>query len=220
MAEPVGDNAIEEAPIASWRFLHETLAANKEDEHDGDCDQVELTGIGPVLRASRAQSGTSTSPGTPITRNRESRTANPDFLHASTAYARLANPGAGDPGLPDRAVGPDDGQVALTPDEPRLEPGIAQPCDLVGRRIGKVELGRQRDHRIGRLLGSNDVAENEPAARAQYLRDAAEEIALDGTVEVVHGERCDDKVESGSQSCAESWGAHDLFAPFYLEARG
>lgn len=73
----------------------------------------------------------------------------------------------------------------------RLEPG-----ELVGERARPVEARSERRHGVGRIVGLDDVCEDEAADRCEGVRHSGEHVRLARTVEVVERQRGDDEVEA------------------------
>ena len=75
------------------------------------------------------------------------------------------------------------------------KPASSSHLELIGHAAREVHHPVDLDHRVLGSLGYDDVAEDEASLRHDDAREPFEQIALLGTVEVVHGEHGDHEVE-------------------------
>src|SRR5260221_3966032 len=91
-------------------------------------------------------------------------------------------------------VGGDYDEVLLVPAYCWLDPGFLEPAQLIGDRARLVVRRADRRDDVVRIVGDDDVGEDEAPARAQPAAHPAEQIRFPGRVQVMDRERRDDQI--------------------------
>jgi hypothetical protein len=93
------------------------------------------------------------------------------------------------------AVAHEHRKVGLDPGDVGPKACLAQPTQLLRSRARFVVFPIDGCHSVGRIVGDNDVPDNDASARHDDVRDATEQISLARPVEVMDGQHRDHQVE-------------------------
>ena len=94
-----------------------------------------------------------------------------------------------------RRVAHEHREVALGPRDARVQARLREPGELLVHPARHVVDPVDRGDHVGRIVGHDDVAEDEPPTGLQHPRDPPEEVCLARTVEVVDRQGADHEPE-------------------------